>query len=298
MPTRRTVRREMKVAQPFRAAPVAVGRPKGLRYGRPPAISQRARKTALYVSTFAAFLIAAAGVVARAQENAKTVADGVYSDAQADRGAAVYDGACGGCHRADLGGASGPALKQQRFNQTYAGKDLKTLFTKVATTMPRSAPGSLGETVYLDIVAHLLKENGFASGSRDLTVDGLDGISVLPSRPKPLPTIGDYSYVQVIGCLSAGPQNTWMLTRASEPVVTAPTAAASAETAAPAAAAATSPPLGTQTFRLLDAMAYAPETHRGQKMYVRGLLIKLPGEQRLTISAFESLSPTCGDTTK
>jgi hypothetical protein len=30
-------------------------------------------------------------------------------------------------------------------------------------------------------------------------------------------------------------------------------------------------------------------------MYVRGLLIKLSSEQRLTISAFETLSPTCTD---
>ena len=50
-----------------------------------------------------------------AQETAKTVADGVYTDAQAARGAAVYDTACAGCHRADLGGATGPALREQRF---------------------------------------------------------------------------------------------------------------------------------------------------------------------------------------
>ena len=45
------------------------------------------------------------------------MADGVYTDAQATRGAAVYDGACSGCHRADLGGAHGPSLKEQRFAQ-------------------------------------------------------------------------------------------------------------------------------------------------------------------------------------
>ena len=78
------------------------------------------------------------------------------------RGAAVYDGACGGCHRADLaGGPNGPSLREERFARVFAGKDLKTLFTKTATTMPRGAPASLGDNVYLDIVAHLLKENGF-----------------------------------------------------------------------------------------------------------------------------------------
>jgi len=78
-----------------------------------------------------------------------------------------------------------------------------------------------------------------------------------------------------------------MLTRASEPVVAAP--AASAAPSSPAAAT----PLGPQTFHLLDAMAYAPDGHSGHKMYVRGLLIKLPGEQRMVISSFEMVSPTC-----
>ena len=226
---------------------------------------------------------------ATGQDRARTVADGVYTDAQAARGAAVYEAACSGCHRADLGGASGPSLRDQRFAREFAGKDLKTLFTKVATTMPRGAPGTLGESAYLDIVAHLLKENGFGAGSRDLTVDGLDGIRLMASRPKPLPAIGDYSYVEVVGCLAPGPQNTWLLTRASDPAVTV------ASTSATPASAATAAPLGTQTFRLLDAIAYSPADHRGQKIYVRGLLIKLPGEQRLTISAFEALSPTCGN---
>ena len=216
------------------------------------------------------------------------MADGVYTDAQANRGAAVYDAACAGCHRADLGGANGPSLKEQRFAREFAGKDLKTLFTKVATTMPRNAAGSLGDNVYLDVVAHMLKENGFPAGSQELTADALDGIRVVPGKPKPPPPIGDFSYVEVVGCLTAGPRNTWMLTRASEPV-----AAASAAPAHGRPQAAT--PLGTQTFHLLDAMAYAPDDHKGQTMYVRGLLIKLPGEQRMTISAFEMVSPTCSD---
>jgi hypothetical protein len=54
-------------------------------------------------------------------------------------------------------------------------------------------------------------------------------------------------------------------------------------------------PLGTETFHLLDAMAYAPYDHQGQKMYVRGLLIRLPAEQRMVISSLEMVSPTCAD---
>jgi mono/diheme cytochrome c family protein len=222
-----------------------------------------------------------------AQESVTTVADGVYTDAQAARGAAVYDVACAGCHRADLGGASGPALKEERFARVFAGKDLKTLFTKTATTMPRGAPGSLGDTVYLDVIAHLLKENGFPAGARELTADALDGIRVLPGRAKPLAPVGDFSYVEVVGCLTQSPDHTWMLTQGSEPVAAAPASSA----ASPAAA--IPKPLGTQTFHLVDALAYAPDEHKSQKVYVRGLLIKLPGEPRMTISALETVSPDC-----
>lgn len=226
---------------------------------------------------------------ARAQESGKTVADGVYSDLQAARGAVVYDGACGGCHRADLaGGPNGPSLREERFARVFAGKDLKNLFTKIATTMPRGAAASLGENVYLDVVAHLLKENGFPAGSQELTTDALDGIRVVPGRPKPPPTIGDFSYVEVVGCLTAGPQNSWMLTRASEPIAAMP---ASSARSTPA----TARPPGMQTFQLVDALAYAPGDHKGHQMYVRGLLIRLPGEQRITISAFEMVSPTCSE---
>jgi mono/diheme cytochrome c family protein len=242
------------------------------------------RNRVLVVLTAA--LACAAGQV-RAQESGKTVADGVYTETQATRGSAVYDGACSGCHRADLGGGTGPALKDQRFAREFAGKDLKTLFAKVMT-MPRGAPASLGDSVYLDVVAYLLKENGFPAGAQELTQDGLDAVRVLPGRPKPPPPVGDFSYVEVIGCLTPGPQNTWTLTQASDPAAAVPTDAAAAMRAA------SEKPLGSGTLRLLDAMAYAPAIHAGHKIYVRGLLIKLPGEQRMTISTLEMLSPTCG----
>jgi len=225
-------------------------------------------------------------VVAGAQELTTTVADGVYTEAQASRGAAAYEFACAGCHRADLSGNSGPALKAQRFAQVYAGKDLKTLYSKIADTMPRNTPGSLTGEVYLDVVAHVLKENGFKAGARELTPAALESIRVVPGQPKPAPPVGDFSYVEVVGCLTAGPRHTWMLTRAGDPVAAVPSAVAPA---------AMDRPPGTQTFQLLDAMAYAPDDHQGQTIYVRGLLIKLAGEPRLAISTFETVSPTCRD---
>jgi hypothetical protein len=153
--------------------------------------------------------------------------------------------------------------------------------------MPRNAAGSLADSVNLDIVAHVLKENGFPAGAGELTADALELIGVVPGRPKPPPPVGDFSYVEVVGCLTAGPQHTWLLTRASAPVAAVPSA--------PLPAAATDKLPGTQTFRLLDAMAYAPDDYKDQTMYVRGLLIKTAGEPRMTISTFVAVSPTCRD---
>jgi len=245
----------------------------------------------LPLASIVALLVASGGAIVGdalfAQESARTVADGVYTDAQAARGAAVYDASCGGCHRPDLGGASGPALKAQRFARDFAGKDLKALFTKIATTMPRNAPASLGEDAYLDIVAHVLKENGFPGGSQELTAAALDGVRVLAGRPQPPPPLGDFSYVDVVGCLAAGPEGTWLLTRASDPIAIAAAAPAASTTVAGARS------LGSGTLHLIDAAAYAADRHVGHKVYIRGLLIRLPDEQRMTISAFEMVSPTC-----
>lgn len=232
----------------------------------------------------------AAAVALHAQEPARTVADGVYGEAQAVRGSASYDAACARCHRADLTGADGPELRGERFARNFAGRNLDALYTKVATTMPRGAGGSLSDGVYLDIVAFLLRENGFEAGSTDLQSDSLEGIRVLPGRPKPPPPVGDFSYVEVVGCLTAGPNSTWMLANASDPV----SVALSGESLPPVPGDLASRGLGGQTFHLLDAMAYNPQSLAGHKIYVRGLLIRLPSEQRLTISAVEPIAPGCG----
>jgi mono/diheme cytochrome c family protein len=220
-----------------------------------------------------------------AQDGGKTVADGVYTDAQADRGAASYATACSGCHRADLGGGQGPALKEPRFSRDFADKNLDTLYTKILNTMPRNAPGSLGDSVSLDVVAHILRENGFPAGNAELAADAVPALKVLPGRPKPPPPVGNFSYVETVGCLTQGPGDTWLLTQATTPKSVVTPADSGPKSVGDAS--------GTETFRLLDAMAYTPMAHKGQRMYVRGMLIKVPAEQRITISAFEMVAPVC-----
>jgi cytochrome c5 len=231
--------------------------------------------------------VAARGSVPMEQQP-RTVADGIYTDAQASRGQASYEAACARCHRPDLGGADGPALKDDRFNRMFAGKSLHGLYERVTTTMPRNAPASLAEPIYLDILAHLLRENGFPAGAGELTMAALEGVAVLPTRPRPAPPVGDFSYVEVSGCLARGPDATWRLEHASDPVAVRPTLAGGPQPAAEAAA-----PRGRQVFQLIDALAYQPERHVGHRWKVRGTLIRLPGQQRLTISSAEMLASAC-----
>ena len=93
--------------------------------------------------------------------------------------------------------------------------------------------------------------------------------------------------VEVVGCLSPADAG-WVLTKASEPAV-APTSFTTPE----AVKAAAEKPLGTEQYRLLGAGSFSPESHKGQKMVVRGLLIKSTSNARINLTSFQMLAETC-----
>ena len=70
-----------------------------------------------------------------------TVWDGVYTAAQASRGAAKFETQCVTCHGPDGSDGNAPSVKGERFERRWSGGDVKTLFNTVRTTMPRSAAG-------------------------------------------------------------------------------------------------------------------------------------------------------------
>ena len=49
---------------------------------------------------------------------------GVYSEAQAARGKEVFTSTCIRCHGPDLAGVTGPALKGDRFYQTFGSEPM------------------------------------------------------------------------------------------------------------------------------------------------------------------------------
>lgn len=108
-----------------------------------------------------------------AQAPARSVGDGVYTEAQAARGKAVYLDKCVECHKEDLRGDQQmtPSLVGIAFTFRWKDKNLYDYFVGMRNTMPQSEPGSLSEETYADLVAYLLSEIGYPPGQQELPTD-------------------------------------------------------------------------------------------------------------------------------
>ena len=107
--------------------------------------------------------------LAAAQEGGRTVWDGVYSEAQADRGRTAYARHCASCHAADLSGSlEARPLAGARFMQDWSEDTVDTLYTRIRNLMPFDDPATLADDIYLDSVAYILQFNGFPPGELDL----------------------------------------------------------------------------------------------------------------------------------
>jgi quinoprotein glucose dehydrogenase len=121
-------------------------------------------------AVLAVALVAGAAALLEAQD-ARTVRDGVFSDAQAARGKAIYDKQCSSCHGNALEGVQGPPLVADVFLSRWQKQPLSDLVNKIRNTMPADAPGSLSPQQSSDLVAHMLKVGGFPAGKADLASD-------------------------------------------------------------------------------------------------------------------------------
>jgi S-disulfanyl-L-cysteine oxidoreductase SoxD len=104
-------------------------------------------------------------------QGARTVRDGVYTDAQAVRGQAIYQKQCASCHGAKLEGLQGPPLIADVFVSHWHTQPLSDLAGKIRNTMPAGATGTLTPQQSVDLVAFILKSGGFPAGKTDLAAD-------------------------------------------------------------------------------------------------------------------------------
>jgi mono/diheme cytochrome c family protein len=216
--------------------------------------------------------------VVLAQE--KSVEQGVYTAAQAARGAKLFESNCTTCHREP--GGMAPVLAGERFTKTFSDATLQVVFTTIKTTMPRNAPGSLSDAEYVDVVAHLLKINSYADGMNELAVADLPGIKI-PGQTGSL----DFALVQVVGCLAQNGR-VWTLSRATEPVRTREPEAPNDDAVAQLDTAT----LGDRTFRLQQVYG-APAGWKDQKVVAKGFLTKSGNEDRVNVTSMRTLTSTC-----
>ncbi|MBM3779278.1 MAG: cytochrome c [Acidimicrobiia bacterium] len=222
----------------------------------------------------------------------RTVFDGVYSEAQAARGEAAYAAHCSSCHMPSLrgffdGGMAASIIGEGFVNNWTAGT-LLDLFAKIKDTMPYEAADTVSDADKLDIMTYVLKRNAFPAGDADLALDegALSDVLVAPKGGLPPPASGQM--VRALGCLSLGPNGTFVLTRSTAPKrIKNPLASRGA-----ALKAAATEPLADANVQLLDVFP-KPTNHVGHRVEAKGLLITEPS-LGINVIAFTMVAENCG----
>jgi cytochrome c1 len=99
----------------------------------------------------------------------KSVWDGVFTTAQAERGAEAFKQSCAECHGADLmGDGFAPALTGADFQSNWNDLSVGDFFERIRISMPPSGPSSVTPAAKADIVAHILNFNKYPAGTTPL----------------------------------------------------------------------------------------------------------------------------------
>src|SRR5579862_8871574 len=147
----------------------------------------------------------------------RTVWDGAYTDAQAERARPTFDGRCAQCHTLGPEGGigNGGPLSGDKFWTAFTQRSVGDLVKFVKKNMPNgAAAGSLPAETYNDLVALILKSNGFPAGPAEVTPDAVADIQIIPKDgPGELPAS---VLARVVGCLTRDGSD-WVVVRATAP---------------------------------------------------------------------------------
>ena len=223
------------------------------------------------------FLNSIPAVPARAQTTKKTVWDGAYTEVQATRGANSYTASCLGCHA--LAPAGRAPLVGDAFWRSFAQKSVGDMLDFISKYMPNGNPGTLNEATYDDIVAFVLKSNGFPAGTTEVSRASSGGFEIIQrDGGKGLP---NGALVHVVGCLAKSGSD-WVLTKATAPE--------RAETSTPAGDA--NRALGTRTIALKYLLTRV-DALSGARVSVNGLLIGADGVDGLNVTTLNKAADKC-----
>jgi len=113
--------------------------------------------------------------------------DGIYTEAQADRGTMIYKENCESCHAENMHGGPGvKGLVGIGFRFLWDGHNLGELFDYMQINMPPGKAGLLTDQEYIDVLTTVLRGNDIpAGGTAELAPDQklLDGIKIVWEKP-------------------------------------------------------------------------------------------------------------------
>jgi S-disulfanyl-L-cysteine oxidoreductase SoxD len=226
------------------------------------------------------FLASAMASLVTAQTSAprRTVWDGAYTEAQAARGSTAFGQSCAGCHALAAEGRA--PLVGDPFWKSFSQKTVGDLLEFISKYMPNGAAGSLSQPTYQDIVALILKSNGFPAGSTELVPNTVAGVQIIPKDGSTeLPA---NALVRVICCLARSGED-WVVTNATTPE--------RAERVVPAGED-TKRPLGSRTMPLKFVVTRL-DTLAGSRVVVSGLLIGAGGVDGINVMTVNRVTEKC-----
>jgi mono/diheme cytochrome c family protein len=227
-------------------------------------------------ASLAGLFFLASAATAQTSNPHRTVWDGVYTEAQATRGMAAFGQSCSGCHALTPEGKA--PLVGDAFWKSFAQKTVGDVLEYVSANMPNGSPGSLSGPTYRDIVALMLKSNGFPAGTTELAGNASASVQIV--RKDGRTELPANALVRVVGCLTKSGAD-WVVTKATRPERAENTGEQDA-----------TKPLGTRTMALkyvvtrLDSLA-------GSRVAVSGLLIGDDGTDGINVTAVNRVAPKC-----
>jgi hypothetical protein len=93
---------------------------------------------------------------------------------------------------------------------------------------------------------------------------------------------------EVVGCLEASPQGNWQLINAGDPTISEIQAASSATLKAAEAR-----PLGSRRYQLLGVGVFDPSSRKGERVAVKGIMIKDAKESRINVTSLQTVAANC-----
>ena len=113
--------------------------------------------------------------------------DGIYTEAQAERGTVIYKENCESCHAENMRGGPGvKGLVGLGFRYLWDGHNLGELFDYMRVNMPPGKAGLLTDQEYIDVLTTVLRGNNVPAGTvTELVPDHklLDGIKISWEKP-------------------------------------------------------------------------------------------------------------------